>query len=126
MSNLKKMEDFVELAKELKNADGEVKAIQKEIEDNLFNKNDSTYINFIITKKETVNVADIIDEFPKEVQSNILTGDPTLEKTHVKYTESFPITEELAMEMQTVLLNYFKEKRQKIANKMKEVEYGDD
>lgn len=120
-TNQQRVKEIVSLGKKLNDYDEMINILSKEIEDNLFDNNESTFINFIITKKETMNVSKSkIANMPIDIFED---ADDTLQAdvTHVSYSESARIPEELAIKLQNEVLKYYKRERRKLLKQLKEI-----
>lgn len=101
----KRIKKIIQLSKSLKDYDEMIEILSYEIEQNLFDNNDDTYVNFIVTKKEK----EIWDE------ENDLRG----EVVKVSYSESAKIPEELAIKLQNLVLKHYKQKRRQLLKELK-------
>ena len=101
----KRIKKIIQLSKSLKDYDEMIEILSYEIEQNLFDNNDDTYVNFIVTKKER----EVWDE------ENDLRG----EVVKVSYSESAKIPEELAIKLQNLVLKHYKQKRRQLLKELK-------
>lgn len=101
----KRIKKIIQLSKSLKDYDEMIEILSYEIEENIFDNNDDTYVNFIVTKKER----EIWDE------ENDLRG----EVVKVSYSESAKIPEELAIKLQNLVLKHYKQKRRQLLKELK-------
>lgn len=101
----KRIKQIYQISKSLKDYDEMIEILSYEIEQNLFDNNDDTYVNFIVTKKEK----EIWDE------ENDLRG----EVVKVSYSESAKIPEELAIKLQNLVLKHYKQKRRQLLKELK-------
>jgi len=115
----KKLENFVADLKKVKELDKAIEILKNEIEDNLFDKNESTLINFTLVKKETVEVKDVAsDLITKYFMENDDMSNTSVNVTNVKYTEDFEVSEEFATKIQVLLLKDLKKQRKDVIKKI--------
>jgi hypothetical protein len=115
----KKLENFVADLKKVKELDKAIEILKSEIEDNLFDKNESTLINFTLVKKETVEVKDVAsDLITKYFMENDDMSNTSVNVTNVKYTEDFEVSEEFATKIQVLLLKDLKKQRKDVIKKI--------
>lgn len=107
----RKLEKFVDSLKKIKHLDKMIHILQNEIEDNLFDKNEKTLLNFTLVKKEVVesDVTRFSGGILNMIMENLDSHETTV--TNVKYTEDFEITEEFATKVQLLLLKDLKKQR---------------
>lgn len=103
----KRIKKIIQLSKSLKNYEEMIDILSYEIEENIFDNNDDTYVNFIVTKKENT----IIDDH-NELQADFV---------RVSYSESAKIPEELAIKLQNEVLKYYKKKKREILKEIKQL-----
>ena len=120
----KRLENIIQLSKELKNVDDLIEILEYEIEENLFDNNLETYVNFIITKQQTLEPNK--PKMMNSIMSMMMHGgdfdiDKPVDVTHVQYSESALIPEELALKMQMMVLRYYKKQRREIIKQLKEI-----
>lgn len=119
----KKLENFVADLKKVKELDKAIEILKSEIEDNLFDKNESTLINFTLVKKETVEVKDTAsDIITKYFMENDDMSNTSVNVTNVKYTEDFKVSEEFATKVQMLLLKDLQKQRRDLLKNIKDNE----
>lgn len=107
----KNLEKFVDNLKKIKHLDKMIEILKKEIEDNLFDKNEKTLINFTLVKKEVVesDTSKYSGGLLNMIMEQIDTHEATV--TNVRYTEDFEISEDFATKVQLLLLKDLKKQR---------------
>jgi len=115
---------IADLSKKIKDVDKMIEILKFELEENIFENTDKTFVNFTIVKKEIEEVPNITkNNITKGLLESISKGTAIIEVSTntAEYSESCLIPNDLAIKIQVMVLNHYKNYRKNLIKQLKEI-----